>query len=54
VETARIDAFHDVRDNDMVLGVSIEGHTRAYHVRYLANHHMLNDQLGATALLPTY
>ena len=54
VDTARIDAFHDIRDTDMVLGVTLEGHTRAYPVRYLAYHHMLNDQLGATALLPTY
>ena len=54
VETAPIDAFHDVRDTDMVLGVTIEGHTRAYPVRYLAYHHMLNDQLGVTVLLPTY
>ncbi len=53
-ETASIDAFHDIRDSDMVIGVSIEGQSRAYPVRYLAHHHMLNDQLGATALLPTY
>jgi hypothetical protein len=54
VETAAIGNFHDVRDTDMVIGVVIGGQSRAYPVRYLAYHHMLNDQLGSTALLPTY
>jgi len=53
-ETASIAAFHDIRDEDMVIGVALEGLSRAYPVRYLAYHHMLNDQVGATALLPTY
>jgi uncharacterized protein DUF3179 len=53
-ETASMAAFHDIRDSDMVLGVVIEGRSRAYPVRYLAYHHMLNDRLGSTALLPTY
>jgi|SRR5882724_9070369 len=53
-ETAPTAAFHDIRDGDMVIGVSIDGQSRAYPVRYLAHHHMLNDQLGAAALLPTY
>jgi len=30
------------------------GETRAYPVRYLAYHHMLNDRIGETALLPNY
>jgi Protein of unknown function (DUF3179) len=34
--------------------VVIGEQSRAYPVRYLAYHHMLNDQLGSTALLPTY
>jgi hypothetical protein len=38
----------------MVIGVEIGGQSRAYPVRYLAYHHMLNDELGSTALLPTY
>jgi hypothetical protein len=54
VETAAIGNFHDVRDTDMVIGVVIGGQSRAYPVRYLAYHHMLNDQLGSSALLPTY
>ena len=52
--TVRIGEFHDVRDTDVVIGVVIEGHSRAYPVRYLAYHHMLNDRLGRAALLPTY
>jgi Protein of unknown function (DUF3179) len=51
---ANIDDFHDVRDTDMVIGVTIDGQSRAYPVRYLAYHHMLNDRLGHTELLPTY
>ena len=53
-ETSAIAAFHDIRDTDMIIGVVIANQTRAYPVRYLAYHHMLNDQLGSTALLPTY
>ena len=53
-QTAEIGEFHEVRDGDMVIGVVIGGQSRAYPVRYLAHHHMLNDTLGATALLPTY
>jgi hypothetical protein len=53
-QTAAITDFHDIRDTDMVIGVVIGGQSRAYPVRYLAYHHMLNDQLGPTALLPTY
>ena len=53
-ETVGIGGFHDIRDTDMVIAVSLGGESRAYPVRYLAYHHMLNDQLGATALLPTY
>ena len=53
-ETAAIGQFRDIRDDDMVIGVVIGGESRAYPVRYLEYHHMLNDRLGATALLPTY
>lgn len=49
-----ISDFHDVRDSDMVIGVTIDGRSRAYPVRFLAYHHMLNDRLGNTELLPTY
>jgi hypothetical protein len=53
-QTTAIGTFHNVRDTDMVIGVVIGGQSRAYPVRYLAYHHMLNDHLGSTALLPTY
>ena len=53
-QIAGISEFHDVLDEDMVIGVVAGGLSRAYPVRYLAYHHMLNDQLGGTALLPTY
>jgi hypothetical protein len=54
VEVAAIGGFHDIRDTDMVIAVVIDGQSRAYPVRYLAYHHMLNDRLGSLALLPTY
>lgn len=54
LQTAPVADFHDIRDTDMVIGVTIEGESRAYPVRYLAYHHMINDRLGATAFLPTY
>lgn len=47
-------SYRDIRDTDMVIGVTLGGSSRAYPVRYLAYHHMLNDRLGPTALLPTY
>jgi Protein of unknown function (DUF3179) len=53
-ETVEAGQFHDVRDSDMVIGVTLGGQSRAYPVRYLAYHHMLNDRLGDTWLLPTY
>jgi hypothetical protein len=53
-QTTAIADFHDIRDTDMVIGVVIGGQSRAYPVRYLAYHHMLNDQLGPISLLPTY
>jgi hypothetical protein len=56
---ARVDAvpvsrFGDIADGDMVIGVVLAGAARAYPVRYLAHHHMVNDELGGTAILPTY
>jgi hypothetical protein len=53
-EMAQIGSFQGIQENDMVIGVSLGGMSRAYPVRYLAFHHMLNDQLGRAALLPTY
>jgi hypothetical protein len=53
-KTTAIGEFHDVDDADMIIGVVIDRNSRAYPVRYLAYHHMLNDRLGPLALLPTY
>jgi hypothetical protein len=53
-QTAPAKDFDEIRDSDLVIGVTIDGQSRAYPVRYLAYHHMINDQLGSTALLPTY
>lgn len=44
----------DIADSDMVLGVSIAGAARAYPVRFLAFHHLINDRLGGVPILPTY
>ena len=49
-----IGELHDVDGADMIIGVVIDGYSRAYPVRYLAYHHLLNDRLGPLALLPTY
>ena len=51
---APLAGFADVGEQDMVIGVEIGGESRAYPVRYLAFHHMLNDRLAAAAILPTY
>jgi hypothetical protein len=53
-QLASIQQPSDVSDNDLVIGVTLDGVSRAYPVRYLAFHHMLNDALGSTHLLPTY
>jgi len=53
-QLAAIAQFQDIRDSDMVIGVTLGDESRAYPVRYLAYHHMLNDRLGPIALLPTY
>jgi len=49
-----IATFGEIRDDDMVIGVVVGSDSRAYPVRYLAYHHMLNDQLGGRPILPNY
>jgi hypothetical protein len=39
---------------DKVLTVEIAGNARAYPVRILAYHHMVNDSLGGVPIIPTY
>lgn len=57
----RIDApaFTSARDakvdaGDMVLAVQVGGAVRAYPVRTLTYHHIVNDRLGGAALVATY
>lgn len=52
--TAPVADGEDIADSDMVLGVSMAGAARAYPVRYLAFHHLINDRLGGVPILPTY
>lgn len=51
VEIGRAD---HVEDNDMVMGVHIGEEFKAYPVRILAYHHLVNDILGGEPLVVTY
>jgi hypothetical protein len=41
-------------DDDEVLGFVIDGEARAYSVRMLCYHHVVNDQIGETPIAVTY
>lgn len=43
-----------VEPTDMVLGVVMGGQAKAYPVRLLAYHHLVNDELGGAPLVATY
>ena len=43
-----------VRDGDRVLGVEINGESRAYPLMLLEVHEMVNDTLGGTPIAPNY
>lgn len=43
-----------LQDDDEVLGFVIDGHARAYSVRMLAYHHVVNDTIGDTPIAVTY
>ncbi len=43
-----------VLDSDMVLSVQISGETRAYPIRIMAYHHILNDLVGGVPIAVTY
>jgi len=47
-------AAHGLADGDLVLGVSAAGASRAYPVKVLAYHHVLNDEVGDRAVVATY
>ena len=41
-------------DDDMVLSVSIAGQARAYPIRMIAYHHIVNDRVGDLPVVSTY
>ena len=51
---AGIDAAHGLEDDDLVLGVVAGSEARAYPVRALAYHHVLNDEVDGRAVVATY
>jgi hypothetical protein len=51
---AGTDAGHGLADDDLVLGVTVGDAARAYPVKALAYHHVVNDEVGERALVATY
>jgi hypothetical protein len=43
-----------VKDSDMVLGVQIGSESRAYPVRMIAYHHLVNDRISGVPIVVTY
>jgi len=43
-----------IADNDMVLGVEINGEAVAYPVRQMAYHHVVHDSVGGKPIVATY
>jgi hypothetical protein len=41
-------------DDELVLGVLIEGEAMAYPIRYLALYEVINDRIAGTPLTPTW
>lgn len=48
------EAAPDMADQELVIGVSIEGDTRAYPLNVLSRHEIVNDVVGGTPLAVTY
>jgi hypothetical protein len=48
VSEAKLDA------DDMVLAVSVDGQSRAYPIRMMGYHHVVNDRLGGLPIVATY
>ena len=44
----------DLADDELVLGVVIDGRAMAYPIRYLATTEVINDRVGETLLAPTW
>jgi hypothetical protein len=51
---ADLEGEHGLGDDDLILGVSLGDAARAYPVKALAYHHVVNDQVGERALVATY
>jgi hypothetical protein len=43
-----------VKDSDMVLGIQIGSESRAYPVRMMAYHHLINDKMAGVPIVVTY
>ena len=50
----RVSEANFVNDNDMVLGIEINGEAVAYPVRQMAYHHVVNDVVGGKPITATY
>lgn len=53
-EAIPADAAKWLRDDDRVLGLAIRGEARAYPLRILEAHEMVNDVLGGQPVAPNY
>ena len=43
-----------LKEDELVLGVVVEGQAMAYPIRYLALHEVVNNRVGETPLAPTW
>lgn len=44
----------DFQDDELVLGLVIDGRAMAYPIRYLSLFELVNDRIGKTAITPTW
>jgi hypothetical protein len=51
---ARVSEAGFVADNDMVMGIEINGDAVAYPVRQMGYHHIINDVVGGKPITATY
>lgn len=51
---AGLEGEHGLADDDLILGVTVGDAARAYPVKALAYHHVVNDEVGERALVATY
>jgi hypothetical protein len=43
-----------IDNDDMVIGIKVAGQSRAYPIRMMAYHHVVNDRLGGLPIASTY